>query len=154
MYLSWNLSRILCIENPTFRLRSCIQRNIVIAREGYLCERTVGFFCKGWSLSLSLFLFVFESLLHIDPSQFRDGTVSPIRSIAFEEKRKACVFQRLVSTDEYASMIVRSYFRGYLPWPGANSVDFPASRNGQLRRSSLVGIDFSAEWLLAAITFQ
>lgn len=149
------LSRILCIENSTFRLRSCVQRNKVIARGISLREDCRLLLCKGCFPSLFLpssSSFVFESPLHIDPSQFRDGSLF-YTSNSFEEKRKACIFQRLVSTDESTMVIVRSYFRGYLPGQQPILSTF-ASRNGQLRRSSPVEIEFSAEWLLPRSLFN
>lgn len=118
MYPSWNLSRILCIENPTFRLRSCVQRNKVIGRGMSLRKDCAGSFCRGcflpFSLSLSISLCRSSSKACSTLTLLNFVTaISPIRPIALEEKRK--VSSRLVSTDEFASVIPRSYFRGYLP---------------------------------------
>jgi len=80
--------------------------------------------------------------------------ISPIRPIALEEKRKVCVFQQTRLHGRVRERDPPVVFPRLSSWPAANSADFPVLRNGQLRRSSLVGIEFSAEWLLPRSLFN
>lgn len=105
-------------------------------------------------LAFSIFLCRSHSkaCLHIDPSQFRDDiVVSPIRSIAFSKKREKRAFS---ATRLHRLRDRPVVFPRLSSWPVANFTDFPASRNGQLRRSSLGGIKLSVEWLLPRSLFN
>lgn len=121
---------ILYIKNLFFSLRAMLHswsaRDII----------TIGLSFLLWGRFSFAVLFclnhVFKSLFVSSLLNFATAA-PPIRPIAFEGKREACIFERLVR--RLGTIVSRISVAIFLA--GSQFCDFPTSRNGQLRRSSL-----------------